>query len=97
MKAAIFEKPSLENLKIKDDVEQPKIADHDVLIKVKAAGVNPFDHITTNICNNQYQWVQYAQLRLLYVMRMKFQQQKCVYILRLCKYDQDTNKPSLSQ
>jgi NADPH:quinone reductase-like Zn-dependent oxidoreductase len=46
MKAAIFEKPGLENLKIKDDVEQPKIADHDVLIKVKAAGVNPFDHVT---------------------------------------------------
>ena len=46
MKAAIFEKPGLENLKIKDDVEQPKITDHDVLIRVKAAGVNPFDHIT---------------------------------------------------
>ena len=46
MKAAIFEKPGIENLKIKHDVEQPKITDHDVLIRVKAAGVNPFDHIT---------------------------------------------------
>jgi NADPH:quinone reductase-like Zn-dependent oxidoreductase len=35
MKAAIFEKPGLENLKIKDDVELPKITDHDVLIRVK--------------------------------------------------------------
>lgn len=44
MKAVIFEKPGIENLK--HDVEQPKITDHDVLIRVKAAGVNPFDHIT---------------------------------------------------
>ena len=46
MKAAIFEKPGIENLKINDNVEQPKITDHDVLIRVKMAGVNPFDHIT---------------------------------------------------
>ena len=46
MKAAIFEKPGLENLQIKHDVEQPKITDHDVLIRVKAAGVNPIDNIT---------------------------------------------------
>jgi NADPH:quinone reductase-like Zn-dependent oxidoreductase len=46
MKAAIFEKPGMENLKIKHDVEQPKITDHDVLIRVKMAGVNPIDHIT---------------------------------------------------
>jgi NADPH:quinone reductase-like Zn-dependent oxidoreductase len=46
MKAAIFEKPGIENLKIKHDIEQLKITDHDVLIRVKAAGVNPFDHIT---------------------------------------------------
>jgi hypothetical protein len=32
MKAAIFEKPGLENLKIKQDIEEPKITDHDVLI-----------------------------------------------------------------
>jgi hypothetical protein len=29
MKAAIFEKPSLENLKVIDNAEQPKISDHD--------------------------------------------------------------------
>jgi NADPH:quinone reductase-like Zn-dependent oxidoreductase len=48
MKAAIFEKPGLENLKIKHDVEQPKITDHDVLIRVKLAGVNPIDHTTVS-------------------------------------------------
>ena len=48
MKAAIFEKPGLENLKIKHDVEQPKITDHDVLIRVKAAVVNPIDHIVVS-------------------------------------------------
>ena len=48
MKAAIFEKPGLENLKIKDDIELPKITDHDVLIRVKMAGVNPVDHITVS-------------------------------------------------
>ena len=37
MKATIFEKPGLENLKIKHDVEQSKITDHDVLIRVKMA------------------------------------------------------------
>ena len=36
MKAVIFEKPGLENLKMKDDVELPKITDHDVLISTKA-------------------------------------------------------------
>jgi NADPH:quinone reductase-like Zn-dependent oxidoreductase len=48
MKAAIFEKPGLENLKIMHDVEQPKITDHDVLIRVKAAGVNPIDHFVVS-------------------------------------------------
>jgi NADPH:quinone reductase-like Zn-dependent oxidoreductase len=46
MRAAIFERQGLENLNIKEDVEQPTITDHDVLIKVKAAGVNPIDHFT---------------------------------------------------
>jgi NADPH:quinone reductase-like Zn-dependent oxidoreductase len=45
MKAAIFDKPGLENLKIRHDVVQPKITDYDVLIRVKMAGVNPIDHI----------------------------------------------------
>ena len=44
MKAAIFEKPGLDNLKINHDVDLPKITDHDVLIRVKMAGVNPIDH-----------------------------------------------------
>ena len=46
MKAAIFEKPGLENLKINHDVELPKITDHDVLIRVKMAGLNPIDNTT---------------------------------------------------
>jgi len=44
MKAAIFEKPGLENLRIKQDTEEPKITEHDVLVKVKMAGINPIDH-----------------------------------------------------
>jgi NADPH:quinone reductase-like Zn-dependent oxidoreductase len=44
MKAAIFETPGLENLKIIDNAEEPKIGDHDILIKVKMAGVNPIDY-----------------------------------------------------
>src|ERR687886_2290673 len=43
MKAAIFEKPGLENLRLTDNAELPKISDHDVLIKVKMAGLNPID------------------------------------------------------
>src|SRR5919106_1226235 len=43
MKAAIFEKPGLENLRVIDNAEQPKISAHDILIKVKMAGVNPID------------------------------------------------------
>jgi NADPH:quinone reductase-like Zn-dependent oxidoreductase len=43
MKAAIFEKPGLENLRVIDNVERPKISDHDILIKVKMAGINPID------------------------------------------------------
>jgi NADPH:quinone reductase-like Zn-dependent oxidoreductase len=44
MKAAIFEKPGLENLRIKQDTEEPKITEHDVLVKVKMVGINPIDH-----------------------------------------------------
>ena len=44
MKAAIFDKPGLDNLKVIDNVDEPIIGDHDVLIKVKLAGVNPIDH-----------------------------------------------------
>src|ERR671931_1598087 len=46
MKAAIFERQGLEYLNVKEDVEQPTITDHDVLIKVKSAGVNPIDYFT---------------------------------------------------
>jgi NADPH:quinone reductase-like Zn-dependent oxidoreductase len=33
----------LENLRVTDNAEQPKISEHDILIKVKMAGVNPID------------------------------------------------------
>ncbi|HEY9385718.1 MAG TPA: alcohol dehydrogenase catalytic domain-containing protein [Nitrososphaeraceae archaeon] len=48
MRAAIFETPSLENLKVIDNAEEPKIGDHDILIKVKMTGVNPIDHFVTS-------------------------------------------------
>ena len=48
MKAAIFEAPGLDNLKVIDNVDEPKIGGHDVLIKVKLAGVNPIDHIVVS-------------------------------------------------
>jgi NADPH:quinone reductase-like Zn-dependent oxidoreductase len=48
MKAAIFEKQGLENLKVIDDAEEPKINDRDVLIKVKVTGINPLDHIVVS-------------------------------------------------
>jgi D-arabinose 1-dehydrogenase-like Zn-dependent alcohol dehydrogenase len=44
MRAAIFEKHGLENLKVIDDAQEPKISDRDVLIKVKATGINPIDY-----------------------------------------------------
>ena len=54
MKAAIFEKPGIENLQIKQDVEEPKPTDHDVLVRVKMCGVNPIDHlVTSGNCFNQ--------------------------------------------
>jgi NADPH:quinone reductase-like Zn-dependent oxidoreductase len=48
MKAAVFEKPGLENLKVTDNAEQPKISDHDILIKLKLAGINPIDHFVVS-------------------------------------------------
>jgi NADPH:quinone reductase-like Zn-dependent oxidoreductase len=42
--STIFKTPGLENLKVVDNVEGPKAGDHDILIKVKAAGVNPIDY-----------------------------------------------------
>jgi D-arabinose 1-dehydrogenase-like Zn-dependent alcohol dehydrogenase len=48
MRAAIFERQGLDNLNVKEDVQQPTIIDHDVLIKVKSAGVNPIDYTTVS-------------------------------------------------
>jgi NADPH:quinone reductase-like Zn-dependent oxidoreductase len=48
MKAAVFEKPSLENLKVMDNLEKPRIDDHGVLIKVKMTGINPIDHLVVS-------------------------------------------------
>ena len=48
MKAAIFEKPGLENLKVVDNVQEPKISDHDILIKVIVAGINPIDYFVVS-------------------------------------------------
>jgi NADPH:quinone reductase-like Zn-dependent oxidoreductase len=48
MRGAIFERQGIDNLNVKEDVQQPTITDHDVLIKVKAAGVNPIDYFTVS-------------------------------------------------
>lgn len=45
MRAAVFERQGLDVI---EDVQQPTIADYDVLIKVKAAGVNPIDYLTVS-------------------------------------------------
>lgn len=45
MRAAVFDKHGIENLRVRDDVEKPKLVNpDDVLIKVKVAGVNPIDN-----------------------------------------------------
>jgi len=49
MKVLIFEKSGLENLRY-TDYKDPEIGNHEVLIKVKMAGVNPVDYYTvTNL------------------------------------------------
>ena len=48
MKAAIFDEPGLTNLKVMDNVKEPEISDHDVLIRVKVAGVNPIDNFVVS-------------------------------------------------
>src|ERR687887_2326984 len=48
MRAALIERQGLDNLNIKEDVQQPTITDYDVLIKVKSAGVNPIDYLTVS-------------------------------------------------
>ena len=48
MKAAVLEKPGLENLKVIDNLEKPRIDDHGILIKVKITGINPIDHFVVS-------------------------------------------------
>jgi NADPH:quinone reductase len=48
MRAAVFERQGLDNLNVKEEVQEPTITDYDVLIKVKAAGVNPIDYLTVS-------------------------------------------------
>lgn len=47
MKAAVFSKPGIENVRVQEYPE-PEIGDHDVLVKVKMAGVNPIDYFTVS-------------------------------------------------
>jgi NADPH:quinone reductase-like Zn-dependent oxidoreductase len=49
MKAAIFDNPGLENLRVMDNVKEPQLTDHhDVLIRVKVGGVNPIDNFVVS-------------------------------------------------
>jgi NADPH:quinone reductase-like Zn-dependent oxidoreductase len=49
MKAAIFDNPGLENLRVIDKVNEPQLTDHhDVLIRVKVAGINPIDNFVVS-------------------------------------------------
>ena len=49
MRAAVFDKPGIENLRVMDNVEKPKLANPDnVLIKVKVAGLNPIDNVVVS-------------------------------------------------
>src|ERR687891_61990 len=47
MKAASFKEPGLENLEIKE-YGDPQLTDHEVLIRVKVAGVNPIDYFVVS-------------------------------------------------
>jgi NADPH:quinone reductase-like Zn-dependent oxidoreductase len=49
MRAAVFDKPGIENLKVRDNEEKPKLTNpDDVLIRVKVAGVNPIDNVVVS-------------------------------------------------
>ena len=48
MRAVVFETPGLENLRVIDNADEPEVSDHDVLIQVKVAGVNPIDHLVAS-------------------------------------------------
>jgi hypothetical protein len=53
MRAAIFDEPGLTNLEVMDNVNKPQINDHDVLVRVKVAGVNwQFCYFTCFTKNN---------------------------------------------
>ena len=47
MKAAIFEKPGLENLEIKE-YSDPELTDQEILIRVKVTGINPIDYFVVS-------------------------------------------------
>ena len=47
MKALVFDKSGIDNLKVRD-VEEPTLGPHDVLIKVVKSGVNPIDYAVVN-------------------------------------------------
>jgi NADPH:quinone reductase-like Zn-dependent oxidoreductase len=44
MRAAILQELGLTNLKVMDNIKEPETNDHDVLVRVKVAGVNPIDN-----------------------------------------------------
>src|ERR687892_1638036 len=48
MKAAFFAEPGLANLRVMDNVKKPVMNDHDVLIRVTVAGVNPIDNFVVS-------------------------------------------------
>ena len=48
MRQLFLKRQGLDNLNVIEDVQQPTITDYDVLIKVKAAGVNPIDYLTVS-------------------------------------------------
>lgn len=50
MKALIFKSNGLENLEFRD-IDPPQLGVHEVLVKVKMAGVNPIDHFVATVLN----------------------------------------------
>jgi NADPH:quinone reductase-like Zn-dependent oxidoreductase len=51
VKALVFDRSGLENLKVKD-IEAPSIGHHDVLVKVNMAAVNPIDYRVVSMMAN---------------------------------------------
>ncbi len=47
MKALVFDKSGIDNLKLRE-IEDPKLGAHDVLIRVTRSGVNPIDYFVVN-------------------------------------------------